>query len=480
MKLQNFIDGEFREAQSAQWLDNYNPATGQVYSQIPRSQEADVAAAVAAAKGAFPLWRATSAEERSRWLFRIADAIEKNLAELAATESRDQGKPLWLAKSVDIPRAAANFRFFASEIVHLEGQATDMNGKALNYTLRKPIGVAGLISPWNLPLYLLTWKIAPAIAAGNTVVCKPSELTPFTAYALAKILADLGLPKGVVNIVFGLGPEAGEALVRHPDVPLLSFTGGTLTGQRLAGQAAPLIKKLSLELGGKNANIIFADAPFEKMLETTIRSSFLNQGEICLCGSRILVHKDLAKRFTEAFVQKTKALRVGDPQDEKNFLGALVSEAHLRKVESYLEIARAEKAQILAGDEPLELRAENQSGYFLRPHIIAGVGSDSRLFQEEIFGPVVTITEFNSDEEAIELANKVNYGLSASLWTQDLSRAHRTAQNLDVGTVWVNTWMMRDLRVPFGGQKQSGLGREGGKHSLEFYTESVNVCVSLS
>lgn len=477
IEIKNFIGGEFTPAQSRATIDNVEPATDQVYSTLPRSEAADVEQAVTAARKAFPAWSRTTIEERSQILVKIAEGIEARLKTLAEAESRDQGKPVWLAESVDIPRAAHNFRFFAGQMLFQKDEAHELSGKAFNFSLRKPIGVAGLISPWNLPLYLLTWKIAPAIACGNTVVCKPSELTPMTAFLLCEILQQAGLPPGVVNMVFGYGAEAGEPLVKHPQVPLISFTGGTTTGKRLSATAAPMIKKLSLELGGKNANIIFADANLDEAVETSLRSSFLNQGEICLCGSRIFVEAPVYKQFVERFVEKTRQLKVGDPQKPENFLGALVSKDHLAKVRSYVELAQQEGGTVETGLEPLTLAEPNKNGFFMRPTIITGLTSNCRVMQEEIFGPVVTIAPFQNEEEVVQMANSVEYGLAATLWSKDIQRVHRMAQQLEVGTLWVNTWMLRDLRTPFGGMKMSGLGREGGMHSLEFFTETTNVCI---
>ncbi len=478
IEIKNFIGGEYCPSQSKLFIENRDPSTGRVYSLIPRSEARDIEAAVIAARKAFPRWSRTTIEERSRILNKVADGIEKKLSQLAAAESKDQGKPVWLAESVDIPRAAYNFRFFAGQILYAPNEAHDLSSKGFNFTLRKPVGVAGLISPWNLPLYLLTWKIAPAIACGNTVVCKPSEITPMTAYLLCEILADAEVPPGVVNMVFGYGAEAGDALVKHPKVPLISFTGGTTTGKHLSAAAAPLIKKLSLELGGKNANLIFADANLEDTVKTALHSSFLNQGEICLCGSRIFVEHSIYDQFLTQFVEETRKLKVGDPRKSENFLGALVSQAHLEKVRSYVKLAQEEGGKIETGLEAIPLVDELINGYFMRPTIISGLTSQCRVMQEEIFGPVVTVTPFSSEIDAVQMANSVEYGLSATLWTKDLQRVHRLARELEVGTLWVNTWMMRDLRTPFGGMKMSGIGREGGLHSLEFFTEATNVCIS--
>ncbi|MGN6185263.1 MAG: aldehyde dehydrogenase [Thermoanaerobaculia bacterium] len=474
MRLANFIDGRFVAPVSNQYFDDIEPATGNVLAQIPDSDRGDVDAAVAAAKRAFPQWSRMRAEERSRILLKLADLIEANLDELAALESRDNGKPVSLAKRMDIPRAVANFRFFATAILHHASEAHVTDTVALNYTLRQPIGVAGLISPWNLPLYLLSWKIAPAIASGNTCVAKPSELTPLTANRLCELSIDAGLPAGVMNIIHGYGAKAGAAICEHPDVPLISFTGGTVTGARVAATAAPMFKKLSLELGGKNPNLIFADADLDQAIATSIQSSFANQGEICLCGSRIFVDRAIYTQFVERFVEATKKLRIGDPTDAATDVGALISEAHLQKVAGYIELAKREGGAVVTGGNRVD-----RDGFFMEPTVITGLGCDRRVLQEEIFGPVVTITPFDSDAEAIEFANSTRYGLSATVWTRDLQRAHRVAAELHAGTVWINCWLLRDLRVPFGGMKDSGVGREGGFESLAFFTEAKNVCVKL-
>ena len=474
MRILNFIDNEFREAIGGGWIDDVEPATGEVFAQIADSVARDVDEAAAAAKRAFPSWSRTPAAERSRLILALADRIERDLDELARLESRDNGKTVSLAKRLDIPRAVANFRFFATAILHESTEAHSTDLAALNYTLRKPIGVAGLISPWNLPLYLLTWKIAPAIASGNTCVAKPSELTPATAMKLCELAVEAGIPPGVINVVHGYGPSAGQAIVEHKDIPLISFTGGTITGQCVASTAAPMFKKLSLELGGKNPNLIFADADLEQAVTTSIQSSFANQGEICLCGSRIFVERRIHDEFVTRFVEATKRLRVGDPTQDSTDVGALVSEAHMNKVLGYVELAQQEGGSIATGGKRVGDR-----GFFVEPTVITGLGCECRVLQEEIFGPVVTITPFDGDDQAIEFANSTRYGLSASVWTSNLTRAHRVAAALDAGTVWINCWLLRDLRVPFGGMKDSGVGREGGFESLRFFTETKNVCVKL-
>lgn len=478
-KILNYIDGTYCEAESGAWLDNYCPSDGTVYSHIADSDEADVAKAYAAAKKAFPSWSNTSSEERSRILSRIADGIEQRLEKLAEAESRDNGKPVSLAKAVDIPRASANFRFFAHAITQFASEAHESIGKnTMNFTLRQPIGVVGCISPWNIPLYLFTWKVAPAIAAGNTVVAKPSEVTPLTAALLGEILSEAGLPPGVLNIVHGLGPKAGQAIVAHPNIKAISFTGGTATGAHLARTAAPMFKKLSLELGGKNPNLIFADCNYEKMLATTLKSSFANQGQICLCGSRIFVEKTIYEQFKSDFVSRVRELKVGHPNGDVN-LGAVVSQPHMEKILDYIQIAREEGGRVLTGGNRVTVPGY-EDGYYLEPTVIEVDDDQCRVNQEEIFGPVVTLMPFETEAEALQLANGVPYGLSSTVWTSNLDRSMRVSKQLEAGIVWVNTWLNRDLRTPFGGVKASGVGREGGFEALRFFTEPKNVCISYN
>jgi aminomuconate-semialdehyde/2-hydroxymuconate-6-semialdehyde dehydrogenase len=474
IRVANFIGGRFVAPHSGRYFDDINPATEERIAEVPDSDGADVDDAVAAARAAFASWSKTPAAERSRILLKLAELIENDLETLAILESRDNGKALSLARRLDIPRAVANFRFFASAVLHDHTEAHVTDSAALNYTLRQPLGVAGLISPWNLPLYLLSWKIAPAIAAGNTCVAKPSELTPLTANHLAELSIAAGVPPGVINIVHGVGQKAGRALTSHPDVPLISFTGGTVTGAAVAANAAPLFKKISLELGGKNPNVVFADADLDDCIATSIRSSFWNQGEICLCGSRIFVDRSIYDTFVERFVEATKKLRIGDPLDDKTDIGALISEAHLQKVLGYIELAKKEGGTIVTGGNRVD-----RQGFFVEPTVITGLGCECRVLQEEIFGPVVTVTPFDREDEAIAFANSTRYGLASMIWTRDLQRAHRVAAAIDSGTVWINCWLLRDLRVPFGGMKESGVGREGGFESLRFFTEAKNVCVKL-
>jgi len=475
-KLLNYINGELVEPQNGRYFENIEPAKGKAYSLIPDSDSSDVEAAATAAKAAFPIWSRMSIQERSDVLLRVAELIGERLEELAKAESRDNGKPLKLARTVDIPRAQSNFHFYATAILHYASESHSMGDLAINYTLRQPIGIAGCISPWNLPLYLFSWKIAPALAAGNTVVAKPSEVTPYTAYLLSKICIDAGMPKGVLNIVHGLGPKAGAAIIEHEDIPMISFTGGTATGEWIAKTAAPKFKKLSLELGGKNPNIIFADCDFEDMMKTTLRSSFANQGQICLCGSRILVERLIYEKFKTEFVKRVKVMKVGDPSTDVN-LGAVVSKPHMEKVLSYVNLAKEEGGTVLAGGKRAAVGGEFSEGYFLEPTIIEGLSLTCRTNQEEIFGPVVTIMPFDTDEEALMMANSTKYGLASSVWTSNLKRAHTIARELHTGIVWINCWLLRDLRTPFGGVKSSGVGREGGFEALQFFTEPKNVCV---
>ncbi|MEZ4976028.1 MAG: aldehyde dehydrogenase [Flavobacteriaceae bacterium] len=477
MDIQNFINGNFHNPIKEDWLDNYCPATGEVYGQIPNSSKEDVENAYLAAKKAFPMWSQTPLEERSRILIKISELLETHLDRFAEAESKDNGKPVTLAKTVDIPRAASNFRFFGNAITQFASESHESIGlDAVNFTLRQPLGVVGCISPWNLPLYLFTWKIAPALAAGNCVVAKPSEITPMTAYLLGKLCTEAGLPKGVLNIVHGLGTTCGQAIIEHPDIKAISFTGGTATGAHIARTAAPMFKKLSLELGGKNPNIIFADCDYETMLDTTVRSSFSNQGQICLCGSRIFVEAALYDTFKKDFVSKVKQLKVGNPSDPKTNIGAVVSKPHMNKVLSYINIAKEEGGTILCGGNQLTIPGF-ENGYYLEPTVIEVTTDDCRVNQEEIFGPVVTIMPFKSEDDVLQMANKVKYGLSATLWTNNLNRTMRMSNQIQAGIIWVNTWMLRDLRTPFGGVKASGVGREGGFEALRFFTEPKNICI---
>lgn len=476
--LENYIGGQLVPPLSGRYVPNIAPATGTHLTQVPDSDEKDIQLAVDAARKAFPGWSTTSAEERFRLLNRIADLIEAHTDDLALAETIDNGKPLWLSKKTDIPRASANFRFFATGIMHFASDSHMMEEKAINYTLRQPLGIVGCISPWNLPLYLFTWKIAPALAAGNCVLAKPSEVTPVSAYLLGRICKEAGLPDGVLNIIHGKGEQAGEAIVKHPSVKAISFTGSTRAGEQIARIAAPMFKKLSLELGGKNPNIIFADCDWENMMSTTIQSSFLNQGQICLCGSRIIIEASIYDQFKREFVERVKALKVGDPLEEDVKQGAIVSQPHFQKITSAIETAKREGGTILCGGNVVQVKGRCENGYFIEPTIIEGLGPDCETNKEEIFGPVVTLQTFKTREEAIALANSCHYGLSATIWTQDISIANKTAMQLEAGIIWINCWLLRDLRTPFGGVKNSGVGREGGWEAFRFYTEAKNVCVA--
>ena len=478
-KIYNYINGELLAPNSGNYLDNVSPVNGQVYSYVPDSDAQDVEVAIQAAKEAFPSWSGLSKQDRYEHLMRLSEGIKNRFEELVAAESYDNGKPEWLARLVDIPRASSNIEFFATASLHYASELHDMDGNALNYTLRKPVGVVGCISPWNLPIYLLTWKIAPALAAGNTVVAKPSEVTPMTAHILGEICQEVGFPKGVLNIVHGLGHKVGDAITRHPDTPIISFTGGTVTGAKIAEVAAPMFKKLSLELGGKNPNIVFADADFDLALEMAVKASFSNQGQICLCGSRLFVERPIYAKFKAAFVEKTKALKVGNPKEADSNLGAVVSESHMNNILNRIEQAKQEGGTVLCGGERVILEGDLETGFYVAPTIIEGLDYMCQTNQEEIFGPVVTITPFDSEQEVLEMANSTKYGLAGSVFTQDISKGHRVAGAIDSGVVWINTWLLRDLRIPFGGMKNSGVGREGGFKSLQFFTEEKNVCLKL-
>ncbi|MEK6772859.1 MAG: aldehyde dehydrogenase [Bdellovibrionota bacterium] len=477
-KILNFIDGKFCEPKSQKYLDNYNPSRGEVYSLVPNSDSQDVLSAIDAATKAFPAWSSSGPEVRAGYLRKIANKINEQLNELALAESIDNGKPITVSKTVDIPRSARNFEFFADILSQFRGETFRSDASHFNTVEFSPLGVVSCISPWNLPLYLFTWKIAPALAAGNTVVAKPSELTPMTAFLLSEICASVGLPAGVLNIVHGLGTSVGEVMTTDPRVKAISFTGSTATGRTIAQKAALGFKKISLEMGGKNANIIFADANFEKALSTTVRSSFSNQGQICLCGSRIFIQKSIYEKFKLALVEKTLQLKLGDPMDESIEQGALVSAAHRDKVQSFIKLAENSGAQRLTGGQEMTLSDNLKNGYFVSPTLLEGLSYEHEVNQEEIFGPVATLIPFETEEEVLRMANSTRYGLAASVWTQDLTKANRVAQKIEAGVVWVNTWMYRDLRTPFGGMKESGVGREGGVDALKFFSEVKNICVS--
>jgi aminomuconate-semialdehyde/2-hydroxymuconate-6-semialdehyde dehydrogenase len=478
-KLKNYINGILTTPYSNNYINNYNPATGEVFTMIPDSDKDDVELAVQSAEKAFDKWSGFSADARSDYMIKIADLLKNNLERFALAETQDCGKPLWLSRSIDIPRAVKNIEFFATAIKHFSSESHLTDNEALNFTLRQPVGIVGAISPWNLPLYLFTWKIAPALAAGNCVIAKPSEMTPLTAFMFSEICIEAGLPEGVLNIIHGYGHKTGSAIVSHPKIRAITFTGGTKTGQEIARVAAPMFKKLSLELGGKNPNIIFADCDYENMLETTVNSSFRNQGEICLCGSRIFVEKSIYEKFRKDFVEKVKLLKTGDPLKDNSNLGAIVSKQHFEKILYYINVAVTEGGKILCGGRNIKGTGRCENGWFIEPTVIEGLSFDCRTNQEEIFGPVVTITPFETEEEVLMMANSTEYGLASIIWTENLSRAHNLASKIKSGIVWINCWMLRDLRTPFGGVKNSGVGREGGLEALRFFTEAKNVCIKI-
>ena len=477
LEIKNYINGELIAPQAGKYLDNIEPATGEVYSLIPDSDESDLALAVISAEDAKNCWANTSTEQRALILCKLADLIDNNADELALAEAIDNGKPVTLAKDVDIYRAAANIRFFAQAGTQFASESHAMEDIAINYTLRDPIGLVGCISPWNLPLYLFTWKIAPALAAGNVVIAKPSEITPMTSYLFSQLCIEAGLPQGVLNILHGTGPNIGSPLVVHPKVKAISFTGGTATGAHIAKATAGLFKKLSLELGGKNPTVVFADCDFEDTVTTVVRAAFANQGQICLCGSRIYVERSIYERFKQAFVTRVAQIKIGDPLEKATQHGALVSKDHMNKILSYIELAQNEGGIILTGGKQRQLTGRCEKGYFVESTVIENLDNSCRTNQEEIFGPVCTIMPFDNDAQALELANGTQYGLAASVWTNDLKRAHRMAKNIEAGIVWINCWLLRDLRTPFGGVKSSGVGREGGLEALRFFTEPKNVCI---
>ena len=480
LKIKNYIGGKLESPIEENYLDNINPAKGDAYSYVPDSSSLDAEAAIEAAQKAFESWSRTPLKERTEYLRKMAQMIRSRSRELAEAESIDTGKPIKLASLVDIPRASANLEFFADAVTTFSGECYSMDETAVNYTLRQPLGVVVCISPWNLPLYLLTWKIAPALVTGNAVVAKPSELTPMTAYMLSEIACEVKLPDGVLNIIHGRGDALGDTLTTHSVVEAVSFTGSTLTGKKIAQNASPLFKKVSLEMGGKNPNIIFDDCDFKEALKTGVHSSFSNQGQICLCGSRIFVQKALYSKFRDELTERAKSLRQGNPLDPSTQQGAVVSEDHYEKILSYLRLAKEEGGRILCGGGPAPMEGEFSQGYFIQPTVIDNLGPQCRINREEIFGPVVTLTPFETEADVISMANGTDYGLSASIWTKNIDKAHRVAGKINSGVVWINSWMVRDLRIPFGGMKNSGVGREGGEDSLKFFTEIKGICFRVN
>ncbi|MBT7611062.1 MAG: aldehyde dehydrogenase [Bacteriovoracaceae bacterium] len=475
-KILNYIEGELIEPQSNEYLDNTNPANGEVYSLVPKSNAKDAELAIEAASRAFTQWSGLSKTERAEYLLKIAELIEENFEALALAETRDNGKPLKTSRMVDIPRSKENIEFFANEIHNFNSQEFDNQGAGDNTVSYEPLGVVTCISPWNLPLYLLTWKIAPALISGCTVVAKPSEVTPMTAFLFSKICIQAGLPEGVLNIVHGLGGEVGDVLTRHPAVQAVSFTGSTATGKIIARNCAETMKRVHLEMGGKNPNIIFADCDFEKALSTTMRSSFANQGQICLCGSRIFVERPIYEEFKIRFIDKILKLRQGNPEDESVHQGAVVSKDHYEKILSCLDVAKKEGGRFLTGGAAVKMEGEFSNGFYISPTLIEGLPFNCETNQTEIFGPVATIMPFDLEEQVISYANSTEYGLSATIWTEDKVKAKRVASQVKSGIVWINTWLLRDLRTPFGGMKESGRGREGGLYILKFFSNIKNIC----
>lgn len=478
-----FIDGEFVDGRGE--FDDVDPTTGAVIAKVAEAGPEEVDRAVAAAERALQgPWGKMGAQARGDLLAKVADGIMARFDEFLAAEIADTGKPSSWASNVDIPRGAANFRIFANQARSFGSESymqdTPDGRGAVNYVQRMPLGVVGVICPWNLPLLLMTWKVAPALAAGNTVVVKPSEETPGTATLLGEVMKTAGIPDGVYNVVHGFGPgSAGEAITSHPDVAAITFTGESATGAAIMKNTADSVKPLSFELGGKNPAIIFGDADYEAALAGTIRSTFSNCGQVCLCSERVYVHRSLYERFVSDLAERAASLRFGDPFDEATQIGPLISEEHRRKVLGYFELAKQEGAEVVTGGGVPSVGPRFDGGSWIEPTIWTGLSEDARCIKEEIFGPVCHVTPFDDDDEAIAMANDTDYGLAAAVWTTDLSRAHRTAQALETGIVWVNSWFLRDLRTPFGGVKLSGIGREGGIYSLNFYSELKNICIKL-
>lgn len=479
-QILNYINGAVVAPINNQFIPNVNPATGNIYSHTPSSDANDIDVAVNAANMAFVSWSNSSKEQRFFYLEKLAQAIENNIEALAVAESNDNGKPLWLSKNVDIPLAAENIRFYGTGMKHFASESHAMEDKAINYTLRQPLGVVGLISPWNLPLYMVCWKLAPALAAGNTVVIKPSEVTPMTAYLLGQILDNIDFPKGVINIIHGTGEQCGTPLIQHPLVKAISFTGSTKTGKKVGALAFEYQKKFSLEMGGKNASIVFKDCNWKSTMYACVQAAFANQGQICMSGSRLLIQDEIYEAFRDELISRTAKLVNGDPLDPNTKQGAIVSKAQYDKVLRCIADAKASGGKILTGGQSVSIPGRCENGYFIQPTIIEGLSEDFIAAQEEIFGPVLILQRFNTPEEAVAIANSTPYGLSASVFTEQLTLAHKIAAQLQVGLVWVNTWLLRDLRTPFGGVKNSGWGREGGWEAFRFYTEPKNVCISLS
>ncbi len=481
--IKNYVAGQF--VTSKKQFDDINPVDGSLVGKVHEADKATVDNAVAAARKALQgPWGMLTVADRAALLEKVADGIDARFDDFVAAEIADTGKPSAQASTLDIPRGSANLRFFADLVRSMHGEyfetQTPDDAGAINYTVQKPLGVVGIISPWNLPFLLMTWKLGPALATGNTVVVKPSEETPGTAALLAEVMHEAGVPAGVFNVVNGFGPgSAGEFLTTHNGVDAITFTGESATGSAIMRAAADNVKALSFELGGKNAAIIFDDADLDKAIDGTVRSVFSNCGQVCLCSERVYVHETVFDEFVARLKSRAEALRMGWPDDEQTEIGPLISRAHRDKVLSYYELARVEGAEIVTGGGIPEFGDERDNGAWVQPTILTGLPENARCVREEIFGPVCHVAPFSTEDEVITMANDSVYGLAAAIWTEDMSRAHRVASQIDVGTVWVNTWYLRDLRTPFGGTKLSGIGREGGRYSLNFYSEPSNICIKL-
>jgi len=480
-KYQLFIDGQWVDAESGKTFTTPNPATGQTLAEVAEGDKADIDKAVQAARRAYEgKWSKMSARDRGRLLYKLAQLIEENSKELAALETADNGKPIRESQYVDLPQVVENFEYFAGYATKIEGETIPVPGQMFNYTLREPIGVCGQIIPWNFPLLMAAWKLAPALAAGNTIVLKPAEQTPVNAMELGRLIQEAGFPDGVVNIVPGYGETAGAALAAHPGIDKIAFTGSTEVGKIIARAAADNLTKVSLELGGKAPNIVFADADMEQAVNGAMMGIFFNQGQVCCAGSRLFLSEEIKDEFLDRFKEKAQKVRVGDPMDAATHMGPQVSEEQLNRIKGYVDIAREEGAQVLTGGCPPELEGDFQRGYFFQPTIFGDVKNQMRVAQEEIFGPVTSVITFTDEEDLVKQANETIYGLSAGIWTRDIVRAHRFARDIHAGTIWINTFNMFNAASPFGGFKQSGYGREMGKHALELYTQVKSVWVDLS
>jgi acyl-CoA reductase-like NAD-dependent aldehyde dehydrogenase len=480
-KYQLFIDGQWVDAESGKTFTTPNPATGQTLAEVAEGDKADVDKAVAAARRAYEgKWSKMSARDRGRLLYKLAQLIEENSKELAALETADNGKPIRESQYVDLPQVVENFEYFAGYATKIEGETIPVPGQMFNYTLREPIGVCGQIIPWNFPLLMAAWKLAPALAAGNTIVLKPAEQTPVNAMELGRLIQEAGFPDGVVNIIPGYGETAGAALAAHPGIDKIAFTGSTEVGKLIAHAAADNLTKVSLELGGKAPNIVFADADMEQAVNGAMMGIFFNQGQVCCAGSRLFLSEEIKDEFLDRFKEKAQKVKVGNPMDAGTHMGPQVSEEQLNRIKGYVDIAREEGAQVLTGGCPPELEGDFQQGYFFQPTIFGDVKNQMRVAQEEIFGPVTSVITFTDENDLVKQANETIYGLSAGIWTRDIVRAHRFARDIHAGTIWINTFNMFNAASPFGGFKQSGYGREMGKHALELYTQVKSVWVDLS